>query len=227
MLKREVSRVHTRGLSLRARQLAQKHLSSPTRKSVRWQPVRSRGDAERIPETNGFSNYWEHPPNPVPGPESRGPAPPSLPSGASWRQLGWGKPRPGASYRESAASPGRQSLVLKVDPSSKGNKEARLVEKKVRFISKAGNQRGVADSCPKPDFLHWQPVGRGSFRPRQEKGSTRKQQSHLGIGHTRVIFIVLSIANLQFQVSLFHWFEFPSLGTVAPCVIATVWSSCD
>ena len=97
-----------------------------------------------------------------------------------------GNPTLGASYRESAASGGRQNLLVKVDPgapSSKSNKEARLVEKKVCSISKAGNQRGRADSCPKPDFPHWQPAGKSSFRQRQGKGSMQKQQSHLGIGH--------------------------------------------
>ena len=39
MLKRKVSRVHTRGLSLGVLQLVQKHLSIPTRKSVGWQLV--------------------------------------------------------------------------------------------------------------------------------------------------------------------------------------------
>jgi len=77
-------------LSLGTLQLVQKHLSVPTRKSVHWQPVLSRGEAGRILETNGFSNYREHPPNALPGPESHEQQLiTAFP--ASWRQLGLGE----------------------------------------------------------------------------------------------------------------------------------------
>ena len=179
MLKREVSRVHTRGLSLGARQLVQKHLSSPTRKSVRWQPVRSRGDAGRIPETNGFSNYWEHPRNPVPGPESRGrsssqPAQRGIMAAA---RLGETPPWEPAIAR--ARPLGAKAWSWKWIPAQKPIKRQGWWKRKFALFRRLATK----DSCPKPDFLHWQPVGRSSFRQRQEKGATRKQQSHLGIGH--------------------------------------------
>ena len=96
MLKRKVSWVHPRGLSLGVLQLVQKHLSIPTRKCIHWQPVLSRREAGRILETNGFSNYWEHPPNPLPGPESHEQKLlTSFPVGLHGGSSAWGKPHPG------------------------------------------------------------------------------------------------------------------------------------
>ena len=43
-------------LGLGVHQLVQVHFSIPLMKSISWQPVRSRRDTGRIPETNGFSN---------------------------------------------------------------------------------------------------------------------------------------------------------------------------
>ena len=49
-------------LRLGACQLVQMHVPVPPRKSVRWQPVPSRGETGRIPKTNGFGSCEEHPP---------------------------------------------------------------------------------------------------------------------------------------------------------------------
>ena len=84
-------------LSLGALQLIQKHLSVPTRKSVHWQPVLSRGEAGRILDTNGFSNYWEHAPNALPGPESHEQQLlTAFPAGHHGGSSAWGKPHPGS-----------------------------------------------------------------------------------------------------------------------------------
>lgn len=53
--KEKAAWVHTGGLTQSwSRQLVQKHLYVPLRKCIRCQPVLSRGDTGRIPETNGF-----------------------------------------------------------------------------------------------------------------------------------------------------------------------------
>ena len=70
---------------------------------------------------------------------------------------------------------------------SEASKEARSVERKVCFISDAGNQGGrVADICPKADFLP--PTRRGESFYKQRRGvacrnSTVICNSHLQIGH--------------------------------------------
>ena len=57
------------------------------------------------------------------------------------------------------------------------DKEARLVERDVCFISEASNQR-EGSSCPKADFSHWQSGGGGRFY-RWRKGLHTEAHSQL------------------------------------------------
>ena len=81
--------------------------------------------------------------------------------------------------------------------------------------------------------LNWQSVGKNFYRQREGasyRKSTVSSDSHLQLvmdGLTRVLLVVSSSVNL-----LFHgWLVLISLrtilGTVAACIMATVWSSCS
>ena len=108
---------------------------------------------------------------------------------------------------------------------SKANKEARLVERKVCFISDVGNWGWrVADTCPKSNFAP--APDSGSFY-RQSIGGGRglhaeTAQSSLTViftlvisGLTSITLVVLGSVNLQFRGALVPISLRPILGTVA------------
>ena len=59
------------------------------------------------------------------------------------------------------------------------------------------------------------------------RNSTVSSDSHLEIGQTSVILIVLSTVNLQFQAQFVSRVLRPVLKIVAAYVMAIVWSSCS
>ena len=94
--------------------------------------------------------------------------------------------------------------------SSKANKEARLVERKVCFVSEAATWEGRADSCPKTDSPPPPPPtdnqraraftdrGRGLHAETAESALTVIFKWS-GSGLNSFILIVFSTVNLQFQ----------------------------
>ena len=122
---------------------------------------------------------------------------------------------------------------------SKANKEARLMERKVCFISVTGNWgwgfegvgTGRMDSCPEVDSPHWYWMSKSYHRWRTGatcRKSTASSDSHLQIGHrwsdqsSGLFEVQLTFSS---GVSLFLFLR-PVLGVVAVCVTATVahWS---
>ena len=88
---------------------------------------------------------------------------------------------------------------------SKANKQTRLVEGKVCFISDGGNLAGGWMSVQRPAPHHWQSVGKLFYR--QTEGATFRNSmvssdSHHQIGHQRSDLCYLGwlgTINLQFQ----------------------------
>ena len=78
-------------------------------------------------------------------------------------------------------------------------------------------------SVQKPTPPNWQLGGAKSFIDRR-RGPYLSSDSHLQIGLTSIILIVLGTANLQFQGPLVPISLSPVLRTVATCVVGTVWS---
>ena len=127
---------------------------------------------------------------------------------------------------------------------SKANKQARLVERKVWFISGAGNCGGrVADICPKADSPRFtcpdkQGVGGGGSdsinRVRDQGLHAETAQSSLTVvfklvisGLTSIILIVLGTVSLQFQSPFVPISLQSVLGTVAAHVLGTLCSACS
>lgn len=118
---------------------------------------------------------------------------------------------------------------------SKANKQARLVERKVWFISGAGNCGGrVADICPKADSPH--PLHKNRVRAFIDRGGrwlyAETAQSpptvifRLAISAlTSVILIVFSTVHLQVQGPFVFISLWPVLGIVATRVLGMVWPS--
>ena len=119
--------------------------------------------------------------------------------------------------------------------SSKANKQARLVERKVCFISDACNHVGSGGGRKPiqrptlPTDNQWARAfiggGRGPHAETAQEALTVILNLVIS-GLTSIILIVLSTVSLQFQ----GWFVSislrPILGIVAAYVMATVWSSC-
>ena len=107
---------------------------------------------------------------------------------------------------------------------SKANKEARLVERKVCFISDAGNWGWrVADTCPKSNFAP-APDSGSLYRPSTGERGLRAEtaQSSLTVifklvisGLTSITLVVLGSVNLQFRGALVPISLWPILRTVA------------
>ena len=117
---------------------------------------------------------------------------------------------------------------------SKGNKEARLVERKVCFILESGDGGGVgllSKGQLLPSTPTRQSVGKSFYRWREgalyRNGSN--SDSHLKIGHTvgwPASWLFLGTVNLHFQgrfVSI-SWDQFLDLWQLT-YTMATVWSS--
>ena len=122
---------------------------------------------------------------------------------------------------------------------SKGNKQVRLVERKVCFISEQQPWARVADICPKACSL---PLTNRLYRPSCRGGGwgvggvlqAGKAQSSLTVifklvvsGLTSIILIVLGTVNLQFWGALVPISSWSILRIVAAHVLGTVWSSCN
>ena len=125
-----------------------------TKERIPWPPGLSRGETGRNPETK----LWQLLGTALKStPAARKPGAIGFSQASqvsSWRGLHLGKP-PERDTARNAASCWRQNLLLKVGPgdhSSKANKEARLVERKVCLFSKVGNQ-GVGGHLSKGQLL--------------------------------------------------------------------------
>ena len=107
---------------------------------------------------------------------------------------------------------------------SKADKQGRLVERKVCFISHASN-RGQRPTPP--------PLATGgarAFIDRRRRLHAETAQSALTVTFRLVIsrltsVVWLSTAHLQFRGPLVHISLRPALGIVAAYVLGTVWSS--
>ena len=108
---------------------------------------------------------------------------------------------------------------------SKANKEARLVERKVCFISDVGNWGWrVADTCPKSNFapapdsgsFYRQSIGRdGGLHAETAQSSLTVIFTLVVSGLTSITLVVLGSVNLQFRGALVPISLRPILGTVA------------
>ena len=123
---------------------------------------------------------------------------------------------------------------------SKGNEEARLVERKVCFISDASIWCGEGGRhLSKGRLRHTPPHSRqaeGESFYQHSGGQLHVEtaQSSLTVifklvlsGLTSIILIVLGTVNLQFQSPFVPVSLQSVLGTVAAHVLGTVWSSCS
>ena len=117
---------------------------------------------------------------------------------------------------------------------SKASKQARLVERKVCYISSASNWWGrVVNICPKADSPHDKQGVRASI-DRVEGVTCRNSivisNRHLQLvisGLTSIILVFLGTVNLQFRGALVPVSLQSVLGIVAAQVLGTVWSSCS
>ena len=145
MLKREVCPEHTTGLSLETDHLLLMPVSLPPRKNIKLAARgKQRGNGEG-PRNKWFQQLLRMSPKAsLSEPASQDLWAPRSRSGAvSWLWLSWGKSW-GARCRENTTSLlGLQNCYRRwgLDPpDSEANKEARLVERNVRFILEGGNQ---------------------------------------------------------------------------------------
>ena len=111
----------------------------------------------------------------------------------------------------------------------KANEEARLVERKICFISRDLQLVRRADSCQKadssPPIISGQKLLKGSFQGVQADGGDCKQKQHSQLwqsswnwsfsGLTSVILVVLSTVHFQFQNQFVPIALRPVLGIVA------------
>ena len=116
---------------------------------------------------------------------------------------------------------------------SRASKQARLVERKVCFISNIGNcgwvRGGEWTSIQRLIPLHRQPVGQELFIDRSRRIQAETAQSSLTVifkwvigSLTSVILIVLGTVNLQFQGPFVHISLKPILGIMAAYVMDIV-----
>ena len=82
---------------------------------------------------------------------------------------------------------------------SKAHKEARLVERKVCFISDAGNW-GRGMSVQRPTAPSWQAGSESSYRQRGQGGMCRNTQSSLAVIFKSVTSGLTSISSFQVQL---------------------------
>ena len=120
---------------------------------------------------------------------------------------------------------------------SKANKQARLVQRKVCFISDVAMGERMADICPKADYPHDKQRMRAFIGRVWRRGSyTQEQQSSLTAifklvfklvfsGLTSIILNVLGAVNLQFQGPFSLISLWSTLKIVEAHVLGTVWSS--
>ena len=114
-------------------------------------------------------------------------------------------------------------------------REARLVERKVCFISETSNRRRGRTHVQSDN--QWARAFKGEFQGFIGRGRGYMQKQHSQLwpsswnwscsGLISVILIVLSTANLQFQDPFVPISLTPVFGIVAAYVMATVWSSCS
>ena len=123
-------------------------------------------------------------------------------------------------------------------PCSKANKQARLVERKVCFISDADNWGcgRVANICPKADSCPPPPQAGGENFYRQSVGrwATCRMSTVISL---RVIFklvtavptsiVLVVLVNLYFQGPFIPISFQPILRIVTAHVLGKVWSSCS
>ena len=116
---------------------------------------------------------------------------------------------------------------------SKANKQARLVQRKVCFISDVAMGERMADICPKADYPHDKQRMRAFIGRVWRRGSyTQEQQLSLTAifklvfsGLTSIILNVLGAVNLQFQGPFSLISLWSTLKIVEAHVLGTVWSS--
>ena len=116
---------------------------------------------------------------------------------------------------------------------SKANKHARLVERKVCFITDASNRRVGLAGEGRADISH-DKRGIRAFIERGRVLHDETAQSALPVtfrlipdGLTSVILVVLRTVNLQFQGCLVSISLRPLLRIVAVYVMTTAWPSCS
>ena len=114
--------------------------------------------------------------------------------------------------------------------SSKANKKARLVKRKVYFnldASNWGGGGGAGRLISSPDRARaFIDGGRGLHSETAQSALMVILKWSCG-GLISIILIFLSTVSLQFQGHFFPIFLRPILGIVAVYVMATVWSSCS
>ena len=123
----------------------------------------------------------------------------------------------------------------------KARKQARVVERKVRFISDVGNW-WVVDICPEAHFCPQPLPDKQGMRAFIEGGgsgwmgrATCRNSIVFSkvifrlviIGLTSIILLVLGSVNLQFQGPFFPISLWPVLKIVAAHVLGAGWSSCS
>lgn len=168
MLTRGVSRMHTGGLTVRS---SRGVFPLPQEKNTMATSA-EQGRNREEPRNKALAAARNGPHVPSCGQEARSNMLLAGFQGSSWRWLHLGKRREPRDTARNAASSWSQNLLLKVGPgahSSKANKEARLVERKVCLFSKVGNQGGGRTPVQTPTLSSpcWQAVGKSFYKWRE------------------------------------------------------------